>query len=49
MPAYLMQLSYTAEALAALIASPQNRAEMVKKVAKKLGGKLIFSRARSSI
>lgn len=40
MPSYLVQASYTSEALAALIATPQNRTEVVKKAVKKLGGKL---------
>jgi uncharacterized protein with GYD domain len=43
MSAYLVQISYTAEALAALIATKQNRTEVVKKVVKKLGGKVIGS------
>lgn len=43
MSAYLVQISYTAEALAALIATRQNRTEVVKKVVKKLGGKVIGS------
>jgi uncharacterized protein with GYD domain len=41
MPSYLVQVSYSSEALAALIANPQDRTEYVKKVAKKLGGKII--------
>jgi uncharacterized protein with GYD domain len=41
MPSYLVQVSYSSEALAALIANPQDRTEVVKKVAKKLGGKII--------
>ncbi len=40
MPSYLVQCSYTSAALASLIAQPQNRSEHVKKVAKKLGGKI---------
>jgi uncharacterized protein with GYD domain len=40
MPSYLVQVSYSSEALAALIANPQDRTEVVKKVAKKLGGKI---------
>lgn len=43
MPSYLVQASYTSDALAALIATPQNRTEVVKKAVKKLGGKLIGS------
>jgi hypothetical protein len=34
MPSYLVQASYTSEALASLIATPQDRSEIVKKVAK---------------
>jgi uncharacterized protein with GYD domain len=40
MPSYLVQVSYTAEALSALIANPQNRIEVVRKSIKKLGGKV---------
>src|SRR5580698_5073103 len=40
MASYLVQVSYTSEALAALIKNPENRTEVVKKVAKNLGGKL---------
>jgi uncharacterized protein with GYD domain len=40
MPSYLVQVSYTSEALASLISNPQDRTEVVKKAAKKLGGKL---------
>ncbi len=40
MPNYLVQVSYSSEALASLIANPQDRSEVVKKVAKKLGGKV---------
>lgn len=43
MPSYLVQASYTSEALAALIATRENRTEIVKKAVKKLGGKLIGS------
>lgn len=39
MPSYLVQVSYTAEALSALIAKPQDRSEAVNKVIEKLGGK----------
>lgn len=39
MPSYLVQVSYTAEALSALIAKPQDRSEYVRKVIEKLGGK----------
>jgi uncharacterized protein with GYD domain len=40
MPSYLVQCSYSSPALSALIANPQDRSEHVKKVAKKLGGKI---------
>jgi uncharacterized protein with GYD domain len=39
MASYLMQVSYTAEALSALIAKPQDRSGVVGKVVEKLGGK----------
>ena len=37
---YMVQVSYTPEALAALIANPQDRAEVVRKPIEKLGGKV---------
>jgi uncharacterized protein with GYD domain len=37
---YLLQLSYTAEAWAAMIKHPQNRAEAVRKAVEKLGGEV---------
>ena len=40
MPSYLVQASYTTEALAALVKKPQDRTEVVKKAVEKLGGKL---------
>jgi uncharacterized protein with GYD domain len=40
MPSYLVQVSYTSEALSTMIAKPQDRIEVVRKVVKKLGGKL---------
>lgn len=43
MPSYLVQCSYSSAALAALIANPLDRSEHVKKVAKKLGGKILGS------
>ena len=43
MPSYLVQCSYSSAALAALIANPHDRSEHVKKVAKKLGGKILGS------
>ena len=41
MPSYLVQASYTSEAVAALIKNPQNRMEIVAKAAANLGGKLV--------
>lgn len=43
MASYLVQVSYTAEALSALIAKPQDRSGHVAKVIENLGGKLIGS------
>ena len=40
MPSYLLQLSYTAEAWAAMIETPQDRVKAVSKVVEKLGGKI---------
>ncbi|MFZ0744871.1 MAG: GYD domain-containing protein [Terracidiphilus sp.] len=40
MPSYLIQASYTTEALATLMKSPQNRTEVVRKAIEKLGGSL---------
>ena len=41
MSSYLVQVSYTTEAVASLIKNPQNRTETVRKSVKKLGGKLV--------
>ncbi|MGB7548631.1 MAG: GYD domain-containing protein [Terracidiphilus sp.] len=41
MPSYLVQASYTVEALQALMKKPQDRTEAVSKAVEKLGGKLI--------
>lgn len=41
MPSYLVQASYTSEAMASLIKNPQNRSEVVRKSVKNLGGKLV--------
>ena len=41
MPNYLVQVSYSTAAIAALVAAPEDRSEVVKKMAKKLGGKLV--------
>ncbi len=38
MPMYLLQVSYSAEALAAMIKHPQNRGDAVRKAIEKLGG-----------
>ena len=43
MASYLMQVSYTSEALSALMAKPQDRSAVVAKVIEKLGGKSIGS------
>ncbi len=43
MASYLVQVSYTSEALSALMAKPQDRAGHVGKVIEKLGGKVIGS------
>jgi uncharacterized protein with GYD domain len=43
MASYLVQVSYTAEALSALIAKPQDRSGHVAKVIENLGGKLTGS------
>lgn len=40
MPSYLVQASYTVEALNALLKTPQNRTEVVRKAIEKLGGSL---------
>jgi len=37
---YLLQISYSKSAWAAMIKKPENRAEAVRKVVEKLGGKL---------
>jgi uncharacterized protein with GYD domain len=39
MPSYLVQVAYTPEAVAALIAKPHDRTEVISKVVEKLGGK----------
>jgi uncharacterized protein with GYD domain len=41
MPLYMYQLSYTPEAVAALIREPQDRAEAVRPAIEALGGKLV--------
>jgi uncharacterized protein with GYD domain len=41
MPSYLLQVSYTTEAVAALLKKPQNRTEVIRKTVKNLGGKLV--------
>jgi uncharacterized protein with GYD domain len=40
-PSYLYQISYSAEALAAMIKRPQDRVEALRKVVEKLGGKVV--------
>ena len=41
MPLYMYQVSYTAEAVAALVREPQDRAEAVRPAIEALGGKLV--------
>jgi uncharacterized protein with GYD domain len=43
MPSYLMQVSYTSQAWSNLLAHPEDRAEAVRPVIEKLGGKLTHS------
>jgi uncharacterized protein with GYD domain len=38
MPSYLLQVAYSADAVAAMIKKPQNRGEAVRKPVEKLGG-----------
>lgn len=40
MPRFLHQVSYTSEAMARLIANPQDRFELVRGAVEKLGGKI---------
>jgi uncharacterized protein with GYD domain len=44
MPSYMLQFSYSAEAMAALSKGPVDRTEGVAALAKKMGGKLISLR-----
>ena len=41
MASYLVQASYTVEALAALMKKPQDRSQVVRRAVEKLGGKLV--------
>jgi uncharacterized protein with GYD domain len=41
MPEYLVQVSYTSQAMAALVENPQDRITVVSKAIKKVGGKVI--------
>src|SRR5438445_1432767 len=41
MASYLIQVAYTAEAWASLLAQPQNRIDAVRPVVEKLGGKIV--------
>ncbi|MGA7859640.1 MAG: GYD domain-containing protein [Terracidiphilus sp.] len=41
MPSYLVQASYTIEALQAMMKKPQDRTEVVSNAIEKLGGKLV--------
>lgn len=43
MPSFLVQVSYTSEAIAGLIKSPQNRAEVISRTVANLGGSLVGS------
>jgi uncharacterized protein with GYD domain len=43
MPSYLVQVSYTSEAVAALVKNPQDRTAVVRKSVENLGGKLVGS------
>lgn len=40
MASFLLQVAYTPEAMAAMVATPQNRIDALKPVFKKLGGKM---------
>ena len=40
MPSFLLQASYSSEALASLLKKPQNRTEVVRKAVEKVGGSL---------
>jgi uncharacterized protein with GYD domain len=41
MPSYLIQLSYSPEALTAMIKKPQDRREVIKKLVSQFGGTLV--------
>ena len=43
MPAYLLQVAYTPQALSALIANPHDRTQALKKNVRNLGGKMVGS------
>ena len=43
MPSYMIQISYTPEVLAGFIKKPVDRTEAIKKLAGKVGGKLVGS------
>ena len=40
MPSYLVQASYSMEAMSSLVKKPQNRTEVIRKTVEKLGGTL---------
>jgi uncharacterized protein with GYD domain len=40
MPSYLVQASYSVEAMSSLVKKPQNRTEVIRKTVEKLGGTL---------
>ena len=41
MPSYMIQFSYTPATIAGFVAKPTDRTEVIKKLAKKIGGKLV--------
>ncbi len=43
MASFLIQVAYTPEAMAAMVATPQNRIDALKPVFKKLGGKMTLA------
>jgi uncharacterized protein with GYD domain len=43
MPCYLLQASYTSDAVSGLVKNPQNRSEVVRKTVENIGGNVIGS------
>ena len=41
MPSYMIQVSYSPASVAGFIKTPTDRTEVIKKIAKKVGGKLV--------